>query len=755
MAKDAFDPSMFDLFCAEVETQCLALNEGLIVFEKNPADRAVLESLMRAAHSIKGSARIVNLLLIVPLAHAMEDCFSEAQKLDKTIPREKIDQILQAVDLFSDLAKVKVDRVDSWLAEQSSLIDSIKEKISHSSPEILAKQEPEKSAQVDVSLPLKADDKKTESTVSLHSLREQALRITTETLNKLVGLTGESLVESHLLPQFKEGLQALKNQLTAIDDSLDFLKSRARKEKSDEAFRESIVQLEEQILNARSALNQYFGDFEDHCRRSEYLSDKLYHEVLVSRMRPFGDGVESFPRMVRDLSFELKKQVSLVIKGLSTMVDRDILEKLESPLIHLIRNAVDHGIESPEERKRLGKQPLGVVTLEARHQGRMLVVTVSDDGRGINIEDLRAKIIEEKWLEREPAEVLTDSQVIDFLFQPGFSTSKQLTDISGRGVGLDIVLQMIKSLKGNLQTTTKPRVGTCFFLELPLSLSVIRALVVRISGEFYAFPLGAIDRAFLLSSSEINSENNFFSFSYEEKTIPLIPAWKILDLKPSELLTERISAVLISNGLNSYGVSVDSFLGERELVLQESDPRLGKIQDIGPGSIMQYGSLVLIIDVEDMKQSIDKLLYSKKEEQGTKMNNNEKNCCYKRILAVDDSETVREAVEQVLGAEGYIVDTAINGLDGWNALCANVYDLVITDIEMPCMKGWELLAKIKSDERFKHLPVIILSGCESKVDIARGYSLGASKYLTKGSYSDIVLLTAVLEAMDSKNESDR
>ena len=493
-------------------------------------------------------------------------------------------------------------------------------------------------------------------------------------------------------------------------------------------------------------LTDRLGELELYARRTTNLSDRLYREVIASHMRPFIDGVQSFPRMVRDLARGLNKQVKLEIVGQSTPVDRDILKKLEAPLTHMIRNAVDHGIEPPQEREAAGKPMEGTVRLESFHRGGMLAITISDDGRGIDIDRMRQKIIDRNLGSPQTAAQLSEAEIIEFLFLPGFSTAEQVTEISGRGVGLDIVKSMVQEVGGTIRATSQFRKGTNFHFQLPLTLSVVRTLIVEISGEPYAFPLARVDQIVKLDKSDIYVVEGRQYFTKDGQNIGLIAAHHVLDLPEAFSSDDAICVVVISDQSNAYGLVIDKFLGERDLVVRPLDPRLGKVRDISASALMDNGLPVLIMDVSDLVQSIDNLLNSGQMRpvdvnKAKKAKGNDR----QRILVVDDSITVREMTRKLLQNRGYDVDVAVNGMDAWTAIRSNHYDLVLSDIDMPRMNGIELVKQIKDHPTFHLLPVIIVSYRDAEDDRIQGMEAGADYYITKSSFHDDTLVNAIVD----------
>jgi two-component system sensor histidine kinase and response regulator WspE len=560
-----------------------------------------------------------------------------------------------------------------------------------------------------------------------------------------MGLAGESLVEANWLQPFADSLLKLKKSQVELSDILEKLHESLAEQDLNEGSDRTLNAARQKASECRQILADRLNELELFARRSANLSDRLYREVIASHMRPFADGVQGFPRMMRDLARKLGKQVKFEILGKSTPVDRDILEKLEAPLTHILRNAVDHGIEFPDKRLAAGKPAEGTVRLEATHRAGMLSITVSDDGRGVELEKLRQKIVSKGMVNGEMAAQLTEPELMEFLFLPGFSTASTVTEISGRGVGLDVVQSMVQEVGGLLRAVSQPGQGMTFHLQLPLTLSVIRTLLVEISGEPYAFPLTRIDRIVTINRSDIAVVENRQYFTIDEQNIGLVAAHQVLELNEPSPASEEFSVIVVSDRTNRYGLVVDRFLGERDLVVRPLDPRLGKVPDISAVALMEDGSPVLIVDVEDIIRSIDKLLTGGRLSKVSHTTDDSDSKQAKRILVVDDSITVREVQRKLLENKGYQVEVAVNGMDGWNAVRTSHYDLVITDIDMPRMNGIELVSQIKNHPNLKSLPVIIVSYKDREEDRLRGLEVGADYYLTKSSFHDDSLLNAVAD----------
>jgi two-component system sensor histidine kinase and response regulator WspE len=738
------DILMLELFRQEVEEQGSILNQNLLILEANPASAEAIEALMRSAHSIKGAARIISLDSVVHLAHTMEDCFIAAQNQMIALGPEEIDILLQGVDLLLNLGKMSDTNFDDWLTQNATKIETTCTAIASLIPDDFNQRRSTLVTTVEQSR-LSSDSRDGKIVLQTQAIpSDRVVRVSAENLNRIMGLAGESLVEANWLQPFADSFSTLRARQLELTKILDSLHTALAHSSNTGDAQQFLDMARRKGQECRELLGDRLGELEHYARRTTNLSDRLYREVITSHMRPFADGVEGFPRMVRDLARQLNKQVKLEIVGKATSVDRDILKKLEAPITHILRNAIDHGIELPTERIAVGKPPQGTVRLEAFHRGGMLAITVSDDGRGVEPDKLRSAIINCNLATAEMVTRLSEAELVEFLFLPGFSTTEQVTEISGRGVGLDIAKNMAQEVGGTLRATSQPGRGISFYFQLPLTLSVVRTLLVEISGEPYAFPLARVNQIIRLDKSDISVVESRQYFTKDDINIGLIAAHQVLDLPQPNAVADRLCVVVIGDQSNLYGLVVDKFLGERDLVVRPLDPRFGKVRDISASALMDDGSPVLIVDVSDLMQSTDNLLNSSSLRKvgidKPQVSNNRK-----RILVVDDSITVREMERKLLQNQGYDVDVAVNGVDGWSAIRSKHYDLVISDIDMPRMNGIELTQQIKRDSRTNSTPVIIVSYRDREEDRIQGLEAGADYYITKSSFQDDTLVNAVID----------
>jgi two-component system sensor histidine kinase and response regulator WspE len=775
----------------------------LVSLEEASATPEVIDPLMRAAHSLKGAARIVGLDAIVRVAHAMEDCFVQAQKGKLALRPEHVDVLLRGVDMLAHVAQLSEAEVAAWQSERTDEIDALVAELntakddrlparsvplSSSSPSpvsvpvLVSSPAPEESqARTDgssrpetmivapvvvppapSSLLVEESPKETEaapagSGSSTARDRDRVVRVTAESLTRLLGLAGEALVQSHRFPPLVDSLWRLKGKETGLLESLQVLEdhiSNNQENTLSAADRERLAAVKAQSSQCLQSLGEAVEAIEEFARRSEDLSSRLHHEVLASRMRPLADGIRGFPRLVRDLARELGKGARFEVVGEMTGVDRDILDRLEAPLNHLIRNALDHGLELPDERRAAGKKATGTIRLEARHRAGMLQVILSDDGRGIDLERLRAKVVERDLTTAAIAAQLSEAELLEFLFLPGFSTKEHVTEVSGRGVGLDVVHNMVRAVGGLVRVNARPGKGTRFILQLPITVSVIRALLVEIAGEPYAFPLSRIDRIFMLDRQDVRELEGKPHVMLDDQPVGLVEASVVLELPSREAISmlERLPVVIASDRSHHFGVIVDRFLGERDLRVSPLDARLGKVPNINSSSVLENGWPVLIVDVEDLIRSIDNMLTGRRLGKLAAGTVEKKVRAVKRVLVVDDSITVRELERQLLENRGYAVDVAVDGVDGWNAVRSAHYDLVVSDVDMPRMDGIQLVRQIKDDARLRAIPVVIVSYKDREEDRIRGLDAGANSYLTKSSFHDQTFLTTVADLIGEPGE---
>ena len=795
---DLGDFSMLELFREEAETQLAVLSEGLVALEGSADAKPVLDELMRAAHSMKGAARIVGLDPLVKLAHALEDIFVAALRGELAISSNAVDLLLQTVDRISAVAQGG----DEGLAALETVLPTVLEQLAvlragqlaeEATPGTAAGAEPPAAAEIapaatteaqpeDAAAPI-ADAigvppvqtpeaapiaaagsaaaaaasavSATPSPTAAQSLRgpDKSIRMTAEAIERLTGLTAETVVEATRLEHLMDDFGRLRERQRELFKILSGMRNALEEGADATRLADDLMAAFNCLEQCRRLLTERDERLEQYARRSANLANRLSRETLSSRMLPFGSILRAYPRMVRDLARELGKSCRLEIRGEATKIDREILERLDAPLSHLVRNALDHGMESPAERASNGKPPEGRLVLEAYHRSGQLRVVVSDDGGGIDVEKLRAKVVQRELETPARAAELSHQELFEFLFLPGFSTAARITEISGRGVGLDAVRTMVQEARGSISVRSTPGTGTTFDIELPVARSVARALLVTIAGDRYAIPIARIERVLEVATTSLRSVEGRPYFAFDELDIALVPAIEILELGEPDWQAAVLSVVVIRDAGRVYGLIVEGLNGERDLVVRPLDSRLGHLPDVAAVATDESGGVVLILDVEELVRNIDALISGGALQRPSAARGQQSaQRSVKRILVVDDSLTVRQAERQLLENHGYLVDVAVDGMEGWSAVRLNNYQLVVTDVDMPRMNGIELVRKIRGEGRMQDLPIVIVSYKDRAEDRLKGLEAGANHYLAKGGFRDTALLEAVVDLIGQPDE---
>jgi len=736
--------SMRQLFQQELKERLDVLAQNLLAVEQGDTTPKRLEELMRTAHTIKGGARLCNLDAAMQLAHVMEDIFVAAQKDQVNLESAHIDLMLAAADMFMQLSNAGMlgepgAELEAQVFEMSTTLGTI----------LTGEFQPQRVTNDinDQELDIDSSGLPESSIAEQTSAFSGMLRISSEHMDQIIGLAGELNVEAKqfelLRNKFSRIRRHSKEIALALANTMQLINDYAPNQHDVDEFEILVRKAVDLELDVSEGIEVLDG----HDLRSSTLTRKMFNSVLSHRMRPFSEGVQGFHRLSHKIGRSLGKELKLEIVGEDVQVDRDILEKLNAPLIHLLQNAIDHGLELPEEREQSGKPAVALVRLKAQHKGGMLVVTVEDDGKGIDVEHLRRAIVERRFATESMAAGMSDAELLEFLFLPSFTLKDDVTTLSGRGVGLDIVREMLREVRGTVHVITQPGKGTSFELSLPITLSLIRCVVVDAGGELYAMPIGHVEKVVHFSMSDVRTLEGKQYLIIDDREIGLVDGHQILEL-PSNRKEhgQNMAAVMLGRDRLHYMMTVDRILYETDLVERPLDVRLGKVQDVSAMSFLDDGRPVIILDVDDIIRSIERLiggaqLSNVSQDGGEESRQSDR----KQVLVVDDSLTVRELERNLLTTRGYAVDVAVDGADAWNAVRVKSYDLIVSDVDMPRMDGIELVSKIRADDRLKSLPIIIISYKDREEDRNRGMVAGADHYLTKGSFQDESFVETVEE----------
>ncbi len=764
------DRKMLELFALEAEEQVGALHRGLMLMEVQPDQLGLIAPVMRAAHSIKGAARAVRLERIVTLVHTMEDRLSAMQKQSLPVSDAAVELLIEAADAIliaansakssgkeqneSQIANL-LRNLEALDAPVATIAQSSEPSAITATPQsIVANEVMQRAAAVvtpDASGAGNADQVAADtqaqpvgdagSYIPVESV-DAVLKVQASKIGALIGMAGQGVVEARKLRPFAERIQRFRREAVILSDVLEELHHELGAPPVTDPVGSRINDLRKRITETRRTVAGWGEEFGEYARESDNLNQRLYRAASATRMRPFRDVLLSFPRMVRDLAKRLGKKIRFEQTGGHHEVDRDVLDKLEAPLMHLVRNAMDHGIESGVVRKAKGKAEEGTVKVHADLRAGLLVVEVSDNGAGLDPEKIRNKIVAKNLLTAKQASTLEPQAIFNYLFRPGFSTAEQVTEVSGRGVGLDVVRELAQALNGTVKIQSKLGLGCTMMLSVPVSRSVTRAIVVVISGEIYAFPVTRVERIVQVRMQQIEISQGRQYIHVHGENVALIDLAQVLELGQALPEQAELSVVVVERQSQHFGMAVDQFVGEFDLSVRPMDARLGRVADLAGASIMPDGEPVLLLDVDDLLQS------SARHERYQSIQISEATTIEKRrkrILVVDDSMSVRELERQLLTGRGFEVSVAVDGQDGWSQVRAQEFDLVVTDVDMPRMDGIQLTRSIKQDPRLRRIPVIIVSYRDRPEDKARGMEVRADSYLTKGDFHDESFISNVVE----------
>lgn len=815
-------------FQAELEDHLKVLNSSLLTLERGPmpAERdMLLAEAFRAAHSLKGAARAVEIEEIETIAHRLEDALGAIQKLETPPPQGIFDRLFPAVDALReamaahlrgehllpgqyepvllaltavvDLARPgdtqlvipplqnSPDPTVSTLAASTldlphpSALPSmpVEHELSNHEMDSLQPQ-----SQISPPPPINqsshGEQPQLISRPAAHTVpQEHTIRVATQKLDALMSGMGELVAIRLRAEQRLAEMRALQQRLNRLDKSWRKARGhfhRLQRQRDAVLYTAHVGSTADQEPPADTApgcppsgridaemvpVLEYLAGHEDHLKAlkaqqklllSNYTSD--YHRLALllddlqdvvrrTRMLPIGTILEPYPRMVRDLARQQGKDIRLNLEGAETEVDRQILETIKDPLTHLLRNAVDHGIEMPEQRAAAGKSRQGTIWLRTAQKGNRIEIEVADDGQGLDLATIRSTAVDRHLLSQAEAASLEQDDTVQLIFQPGFTTRNEVTDLSGRGFGLDVVRQKLEQLHGLVEVRAESGRGASFVMTVPLTLAATQILLVRAADQTLGFPTTAIDRIVRIDPQNLGSVDGRPAFSLHGRMLTLNSLAQVLHLPGKELSPlpgQKVPVVILGAAEKRMAFKVDALLGTLEVVIKNLGKQLLRVRNIMGAAILGSGQVVVILNSADLIKSaqtrpVDTISSLSRVD--------EKSRCH--ILVVDDSITTRTLEKNILEAAGYQVWVASNGQEGWALVQSQFLDAIVTDINMPVMDGIALTKKVKGDDRYKNLPVVLVTSLESTQDKINGLEAGADAYIVKRSFDHQELLQAL------------
>jgi len=741
-------------FQAELQEHLSTLNKGLLALERNPApdERAyLLSEIFRAAHSVKGAARAVNLKEIETMAHRAEDLLAKIRSGNLSLTPGHFDALLKTVDAISNAmtARLRGEQMpDDFIA---TVLDRLEHASSSCLSATVSSNSNPSSAISATTSPEPAIGQPPTGPSAMQT--DETIRVRTTKLDALMDGLGELLVmqmRTEKLSAQMKGLQERtlrwqKNWRKARPHFNRLRRNHLRVDETDLSPLLDFLESNEQDLKALGIGHKTLLDhLTNDCNHLQIVTDDLQNGIRSVRMLPIGTLFDLFPRMVRDLAQTQSKDIVLEVQGQEAEVDRQALELMKDPLTHLLRNAVDHGIEPPEERLAAGKPRHGTIRLCAEQRGNNLVLTVSDDGRGIDLDAVRRSAVERGLFPSEKVSDLSEREVVEMIFYSGLSTAKQTTDLSGRGVGMDVVRKNLEQMHGLIQVETRLGAGTSFVLMLPLTLTTSQVLLVRVATETVALPMMNVERILHVNVVRIGSIEGHPVIYAEGRPLPLVSLANVLKLPEAEQALPpdaKIPVVILSVAEKRIALRVGGFLSTQQVVMKSLGAQLRRVQNIAGAAILGDGQLVTILNVSDLMKSLQaKSVASFGPPIITK------EARRWRVLLADDSITTRTLEKHILENAGYEVFTAADGQEAWELIRSSeegLPDLVVSDINMPRMDGFVLTQSVKGNSQCAHVPIILVTSLDSPQDRLHGMEAGADAYIVKSTFDQRELLETI------------
>ncbi|GAA7345228.1 chemotaxis histidine kinase/response regulator CheAY2 [Helicobacter pylori] len=767
------------------------LDQDLVELEHNPEDLDLLNRIFRVAHTIKGSSSFLNLNILTHLTHNMEDVLNRARKGEIKITPDIMDVVLRSIDLMktllvtirdtgSDTNNGKENEIEEAVKQLQAITSQNLEGAKEGTKEAPKKEAKEENTEENQENKAKAPTAKDfasdnpladEPDLDYANMSAEEVEAEIERLlNKRQEADKERRAQKKQEAKPKQEV-APKTETPKAPKTETKAKTKADTEENkapsigvEQTVRVDVRRLDHlmnligELVLGKNRLIRIYGDVEERYDGEKFLEElnqvvssisavttDLQLAVMKTRMQPVGKVFNKFPRMVRDLSRELGKSIELIIEGEETELDKSIVEEIGDPLIHIIRNSCDHGIEPLEERRRLNKPETGKVQLSAYNEGNHIVIKISDDGKGLDPVMLKKKAIEKGVISERDAEGMSDREAFNLIFKPGFSTAKVVSNVSGRGVGMDVVKTNIEKLNGIIEIDSEVGVGTTQKLKIPLTLAIIQALLVGVQEEYYAIPLSSVLETVRISQDEIYTVDGKSVLRLRDEVLSLVRLSDIFKVDAILESNSDVYVVIIGLADQKIGVIVDYLIGQEEVVIKSLGYYLKNTRGIAGATVRGDGKITLIVDVGammDMAKSIKvNITTLMNESENTKSKNSPSDYI---VLAIDDSSTDRAIIRKCLKPLGITLLEASNGLEGLEMLKNGdkTPDAILVDIEMPKMDGYTFASEVRKYNKFKNLPLIAVTSRVTKTDRMRGVESGMTEYITKP-YSGEYLTTVV------------
>ncbi|MHB1240597.1 MAG: hybrid sensor histidine kinase/response regulator [Gammaproteobacteria bacterium] len=762
---DDFLKKLLVTFRVEANDHLKAMSAGLLELEKIPASERqgeIIEGIFRNAHSLKGAARAVNLTDIESVCQSLESVFSAMKGKELASTPPLFDLLYQTVDVLNELLTPQLE--ESGKSKIAALIGRLGAALGGAMPGVEA---PPSSPIESALSPVPVPQEKPSGTASVQTspialdLVSETIRVSTAKLDAVMRQTEELLTARLAAAQRPRELRAIGNVLTAWEKERAKIQPAVRAtqravahacklndaSREQQALNKLLEYLEAETFRLRDiqdSVTQLRNSAERDHRALTGLVDGLLRDVKELHMLPFSSLTDLFPRLVRQIARDQGKQAELTIEGAEIEIDRRILESMKDPLIHLLRNSIDHGIEKPAVRTKNHKPPHGTIHITvSRIDSGKVEICVADNGAGIDIAQVQAAAQRKDTGPTGTAWAVNEQEALALIFRSGVSTSPLITDLSGRGLGLAIVWEKVERLGGEVTVDSRLGVGTTFRIVLPLSIATFRGLLVRVDEQQFVIPASSVDRVTQVAHGDIRTVENRETIPVGGQVVPLVWLSDVLEMSRASAAsgaTDRVPAVVLGFEIARVAFRVDEILGEQEVLVKNLGPQLVRVRNVAGASVLGTGQVVPVLNVTDLMKSAVRLAaaprtaaVADKPAQAQK----------RSILVVEDTITSRALLKNILESAGFQVTTAVDGIDAYTALKSGTFDLVVSDVEMPRMDGFDLTLRVRADKELSELPVVLVTALETREHRERGIDVGANAYIVKSNFDQSNLLEVI------------
>ncbi len=748
---DEFFRKLREAFAIEAKEHLQAITAGILELEKCPPEERrpeIIETVFREAHSLKGAARAVNRADVESLCQALETVFAACKRRELNLAADSFDTLNKAADFLLEL--LALPESGSTGSDRNQLAAVIAEVARIAAGAIAGAP--------DFSPPIQPVEERREPPMAetpLHQEREkvvapETVRVSMRKLDALL-LQAEEMVAVKLtaaqhasdLREMGESMKGWRKEWGKAAAGMRTLPSavEAKETRTTSTARMlAFIEWNQSYMRSLECKLAALSKSAENSRRSMGgMVDQLLEDAKRLVMLPFSTLLDLFPKLVRDLARDQAREVELMMDGRQVEIDKRILEEIKDPLIHLVRNAVDHGIETPDARAREGKRPRGALNIHvSQTEGNKVEILITDDGAGIDIAAVTAAALKKGLITGDEAAHFGEREALAFIFKSDISTSAIVTEISGRGLGLAIVAEKVERLGGSVSVETKPKEGTTFRILLPVTLATFQGLLVRVAEQTFVIPVSQVDRLARVAHADIKTVENRETIALDGRAVSLAWLGDVLELpRSAQIEEERATAVVLGSGGVRVAFLVDEVLNEQEVLVKNLRRPLARVRNVAAATMLGSGKPALILNVSDLLKS------ATKSARGGVGAARATEARAKSLLLVEDSITSRMLLKNILESAGYTVKTAMDGVDALTALKSQPFDLVVSDVEMPRMDGFELSSKIRADKKLGELPVVLVTALESREDRERGIDAGANAYIVKSSFDQSNLIEVI------------